>query len=355
MTGRTAVHDPRVTKYGPGKRRSGLVTGIARSRGRNMIRSFSKSHRPVVARGATARCHTRMAERRRDPPRRAVTGIAGLRRRYVRRRLAPRCRPVMARGATTRRHPRMAERRRNPRRRPVARIARLRRRYVRRRLAPHLGPVMTGRTAARHHPRVIVACADKQPVRHAHSVAAVAGSGCHQMPSRLPTGLNPVMASHTGTGHDAKMFEGSSRPTHGPVTTVTGHSRWNMSRRLAARGRWVMAFGTGSRSHPIVRKERGGPIRRPMAAVAIDSSRYVTRWFERGHDSPAGRVTLHTLRGSSPKDTLQVAALTVDLRMAAGEWKAGAAVIDFNVRAAASLGRHIIRHQQHRAAYRQKP
>jgi hypothetical protein len=66
-------------------------------------------------------------------------------------------------------------------------------------------------------------------------------------------------------------------------------------------------------------------------------------------------MALHTLRGGSSKDALNVAALTIDLSMAAGERETGAAVIDFNVRAATSLSRRGIRHQQHHAAYRQKP
>lgn len=174
------------------------------------------------------------------------------------------------------------------------------------------------------------------------------------MPGRLPAGLNPVMAAHAGTSRDPEMFEGSSRPAYGPMATVAGHGRRNMSRGLACRGSLVMTFGTGSRSHPIVGKERGRPICRPMAAAAIDGGRYVIRRFERRHDSSAWRVALHTLGWSSPKDTLEVAALTVDLRVAPAEREAGAAVIDFDARAATSLGRCGLRHQQHRAAYHQK-
>ena len=66
-------------------------------------------------------------------------------------------------------------------------------------------------------------------------------------------------------------------------------------------------------------------------------------------------MTLHTLRRRSSKNALQVAPLAHDLRVAAAEREAGAAVIDFDIRADTSLGRSGIRHQQHRAAYRQKP
>jgi hypothetical protein len=65
-------------------------------------------------------------------------------------------------------------------------------------------------------------------------------------------------------------------------------------------------------------------------------------------------MALHTLRRRSSKYALQVASLARDLRVTAAELEAGAAVIDFNIRADTSLGRSGIRHQQHRAAYRQK-
>ena len=151
------------------------------------------------------------------------------------------------------------------------------------------------------------------------------------------------------------MFEGSPSPTHGPMATVAGHGRRNMSSRLAYRDSLVMTFGTGSRSHSIVRKERGRPICRPVATTAVDRGRQVVRWLKCGYDSSAGRMALHTLRGGSSKDTLKVAALTVHLRMPAGEREAGAAVIDFNVCADTSLGRRGIRHQQYRAACHQNP
>ena len=64
-------------------------------------------------------------------------------------------------------------------------------------------------------------------------------------------------------------------------------------------------------------------------------------------------MALHTLRGGSSKDALNVTALTIDLSMAAGEREAGGAVIDFNVRADTPLSRRGIWHQQRRAAYRQ--
>jgi hypothetical protein len=66
-------------------------------------------------------------------------------------------------------------------------------------------------------------------------------------------------------------------------------------------------------------------------------------------------MALHTLRRCSSKNALQVAPLARDLRMAAAERKTSAAVIDFDIRADTSLSRSGIRHQQRRAADRQKP
>jgi hypothetical protein len=84
------------------------------------------------------------------------------------------------------------------------------------------------------------------------------------------------------------MFEACSRPAHGPVATVAGHGRRNMSSRLAGRGSLVMAFGAGSRSDTVMGKERRRPICRPVTAVAVDGGRQVVRRLKGGHDSSAG-------------------------------------------------------------------
>lgn len=65
-------------------------------------------------------------------------------------------------------------------------------------------------------------------------------------------------------------------------------------------------------------------------------------------------MALHTLRRCSSENTLQVAPLTHDLRMAAAERETGTAVIDFNICADTPLGKNGIRRQQGRAAHRQK-
>jgi len=116
-----------------------------------------------------------------------------------------------------------------------------------------------------------------------------------------------------------------------------------------------MASGTGSRSHAVVRKKRRRPIGRAMATITIHSRRQMVDRLDGGDDPPAGGVALHTLRGGSPKDALQVTPLAHNLRVPAAEREAGAAVIDSDIRAVRSLGRRRLLHQQHRAAYRQKP
>ena len=83
------------------------------------------------------------------------------------------------------------------------------------------------------------------------------------------------------------MLEGRTGPANRPVATVAAHGRRNMTRRLACRGRLIMAFGAGSRSDTVMGKERGGPICRPMAAAAINHGRQVVRRLKGGDDSSA--------------------------------------------------------------------
>jgi hypothetical protein len=56
-------------------------------------------------------------------------------------------------------------------------------------------------------------------------------------------------------------------------------------------------------------------------------------------------MALHALIRRSSKYALQVASFAHDLRMAATEREASAAVIDFNIRADTALGGSGIRHQ----------
>jgi hypothetical protein len=89
-------------------------------------------------------------------------------------------------------------------------------------------------------------------------------------------------------------------------------------------------------------KEGRLPTGRPVATIAVDGGGQVVGRFERGYDSSAGRVALHTLRGCPAKDTLKVTALTLNLRMAAGEREASDIVINFDVRAVTSLGPDLV-------------
>jgi len=162
------------------------------------------------------------------------------------------------------------------------------------------------------------------------------------------------MTGLTGASRNSNVLEGHAGPAHGPMTIVTRYGRRNMRGGFALHGDIVMACRTGTGCHPVMGKERRFPICRPVAAVAVDRCRQVVRWLKCRHDSSARRMALHTLRGGPPIDALKVTALTIDLGMTAAERETGAAVIDFNVRATTSLGKRGIRHQQQRAAHRQK-
>ena len=244
MTGRATRHDPGVTKRGPRKRRRGLVTCLARGGGRDVVRRLA--HDPRISAAMTGRAADH----------------------YPR---------VIHRGA-----------RPEGRRRLVARLARLGRRDMRRDLAFRLGPVMAGGAGSRHHARVVVARGDKQPIRRAHSVAGIARKSCRYVPSRLPTGLNPIMAGHAGACPDPRMFEGCASPANRPMAAVAGHGRRNMSSWLAYRGSLVMASGAGSRDHAVVRKKRGFPACGPVATVTVHRGGQMVRRLKGGHDSTAG-------------------------------------------------------------------
>ena len=243
MTTRAPRRDPRVIKRGAGKRGRGLMARLARCRRWHVCRRLG--HDPRISA--------------------AMTGCAA------------RCDPrVIHRGA-----------RPEGRRRLVARLAPERSGNVTRRFAQRRRAVMTGGAAGRD-PRVVIARGYKQPIRRANFVTAITRQSRRHMPSRLPAGLNSVMAGHAGTGCDPLMFEGRSRPTHRPMAAVTGHGRRNMSRRLACRNSLVMAFGAGSRSDTVMGKERRRPICRPMTAAAINHGRQVVRRLKGGDDSSAG-------------------------------------------------------------------
>ena len=153
------------------------------------------------------------------------------------------------------------------------------------------------------------------------------------------------MTGRTGAWGDSNVLEGHGGPAHGPVAIVAGYGRRDVLPGFALHDDIVVALRTGARRHSVMGKEGRFPISRPVATITVHRRRQMAGRFERRDNPPAGRVALHTLGGSSPKDALNVAALTLDLCMAAAEREAGGAVIDFNVRAATSLGGRGIRHQ----------
>jgi hypothetical protein len=135
------------------------------------------------------------------------------------------------------------------------------------------------------------------------------------------------------------MFEGCAHPANRSMAAVAGHGRRNVSSRLAYCCSLVMAFGAGSRNHAVMRKKCRCPICRPVAAVTVDRGRQVVCRLKGGYDPSARRVALHTLRRCSAKYALQVAPLAHDLRVAAAEREACAAVIDLDIgTACATLG-----------------
>lgn len=158
------------------------------------------------------------------------------------------------------------------------------------------------------------------------------------------------MTGRTGAWRDSNVLEGHGGPAHGPVAIVAGYGRRDVLPGFALHGDIVVALRTGARRHPIMGKEGRFPIGCPMATITVHRRRQMAGRFERGDNSPAGRVALHTLRGGSPKYALQVTPLTHNLRVAAAEREAGAAVIDFDIGTTGTiLGRCLARQHEAKA------
>ena len=158
------------------------------------------------------------------------------------------------------------------------------------------------------------------------------------------------MTGRTGAWRDSNVLEGHGGPAHGPVAIVAGYGRRDVLPGFALHGDIVVALRTGARRHPIMGKEGRFPIGCPMATITVHRRRQMVGRFERGHDSSAGRMALHTLRGGSPKDALKMAALTLDLGVAAAKLEAGAAVIEFDVGTTGTiLGRCLARQHEAKA------
>lgn len=209
--------------------------------------------------------------------------------------------------------------------------------------------------AASRNPRVVIPATTGDEPCDAHLVTTIARLRRNQVVRRFSSGLDPVMTGRTGASRNSNVLEGHAGPAHGPVAIVAGYGRRNVCTGFALHGDIVMTGRTGARCHSVMGKERRFPICRSVAAVAVDRGRQVVCRLKCRYDSSAGRMALHTLRGGPSIDALNVTALTIDLGMATAERETGAAVIDFNVCADTSLGQRGIRHQQHRAAYREKP
>jgi hypothetical protein len=154
---------------------------------------------------------------------------------------------------------------------------------------------------------------------------------------------------------DSKVPEGYAGPGDGSVAIVTGHRRRDVRSGFPLHHVVVVARRTTSWRYTIMSKEGRFPIGRAMATITVHSRRQMVDRLERGDDSPAGGVALHTLRGGSPEDALYVTPLAHHLRVTPAEREARTAVIDSDIRAVRSLGNRGLRHQQHRAAYRQTP
>jgi hypothetical protein len=166
----------------------------------------------------------------------------------------------------------------------------------------------------------------------------------------LPAGLDPVMTGRAGTGGHPHMFERCARPGHSSMATIAGHCGREMRGGLSLCGIIVMTLRAAARCNPVVSKEGWSPGRGAVAAVTIGRGRQVVRGFKSGYDSPARRMTLHTLRRRSSKDPLQVASLARDLRVAATEREASAAVVDFHIGTISTiLGLSLARQQEAKA------
>lgn len=279
----------------------------------------------------TAWCHARMAERGRDPRSGPVTGIARGRRRHVRRGLPSRRIAVMTGRTGPGCHPRVAEGGRNPTRRPMASITRGRRRDVRRSLPRCLVAVVAGDTGSGSYACVGIPPTDQHPIWHAHPVAGIAGGRCRDMGSRLPARLNTVMARRASSRRNPDMPKGCSSPSDCAMTRIASQRRGQMARGFSGCYRIVMTLRAGRRGNPRVSEAGRAPARSSMTTIAIRGGRDVIRRLVAGYHSTTRRMALVTLRGRPPENTLNVAALALDLRMASGKREAGRGVLELHV------------------------
>lgn len=179
-------------------------------------------------------------------------------------------------------------------------------------------------------------------------MTAVARSRRGHVGGRLPTSLHSVMTGGATARRHPEVPKGRAGPTHHPMAAVARHGCRNMGRRLSLNRTVVMTLRAGARRNAIMGKESRFPVRGSVTAITIHRGGQVIRGLKCRHDPSTRRMALHTLRRRSTKDALQVTALTLDLRMAAGQGKACCAMIDFDICTVAPLCRHPTRQDKAR-------
>ena len=202
---------------------------------------------------------------------------------------------------------------------------------------------MTGGTTG-CNPRVIILAAIGKDPSCPHLVTTITGQGGSYVGRGLSRSLDPVMAGRTGAGFDSQVPEGQASPGNSPVAIVTRHRRRDVRSGFPLHHVVVVACRTTSWRYTVMSKKGWSPIGRAMATITVHGCWKMVDRLERRDDSPTWGVALHTLRGGSSKDALQMTPLAHNLRVASTEREPGTAVIDFYARAATSLGKHGIRH-----------
>jgi hypothetical protein len=147
------------------------------------------------------------------------------------------------------------------------------------------------------------------------------------------------MTGRAGARFDSQVPEGYAGPGDGSVAIVTGHRRRDVRSGFPLHHVVVVARRTTSWRYTIMSEEGWPPIGRTMATITVHCRRQMIDRLDSGDDSSAGGMTLHTLRGGSPKDALYVTPLAHNLRVAPAERETGTTMINPNVRSVTSLGR----------------
>jgi len=281
MTGHAARHYSRMVILGPRKRRRRLVTGFARGGGWEVGRRLA--HHPGISSAMAGRTtgHDPGVIHRCPRPkgsRRAVTRLAPQRRWYMSRRLAQRRGSVMTSRAAGR-DPRVIKR--GPRecgRGLVTVLAREARRDVIRRFRhdapdPAHARRMAAR-AARRDPRVI----HHRPRKRGRGlVARLAGRSGREVVRRLAQRRGTVMTARAA-GRDPRVIvrAGCENPVAPHlVATITRCGSHHVGRRLSTGLDPVMTGCAGAWRNSKMPERQAGPGNSPMAIVARHSRRNV--------------------------------------------------------------------------------